>query len=157
MQHSVPFRFAGHDWEAKIEELPATIELDLENMINEGGLTAAGTAKNHVIKEGVKALYKGRKPQNLRANKDALRLPPDRDPETRESLLPSLLRAVVKHNDFLGYVDPFKGVFGAYLPGDADEENPTETEGTSPSGSITSLPTPQSPAQTPQTESAPSV
>lgn len=144
MQHTVPFEFAGHKFEAKVEELPQTIELDLDNLISDGmGRSAEGTAKNLVIREGVKSLTRGGKPQNLRDSKGALRIPPYRDTETREGMKGPLLRAVVKHNDFLGYVDPYKDVFSGYLPDDADEENPTETEATSTSGSVATLPTPQ--------------
>lgn len=148
MQHSVFFDFAGHEFEAKVEELPQTIELDLYNVIVEGGRSAEETAKLIVLREDLKSLHKDNKPQNLRDSKGSPRIPPVRDPETREGLIPSLLKAVVKHNDHLGYVEPYKDVFSGYLPGDAEEENPTGTGDTSPSGSITNLPPPQGQALT---------
>lgn len=151
MQHSVFFKFAGHDFEAKVVELDQTIELDLENVIQDNRMVNnEGSAKAMVLREGLKALYRDKQPQNLRDNKGVLRIPPIRDPETREGLINPLLRAVVWKNDFLGYVDPFKSVFEGYLPG--EEENPTETEDTSQSGSITSLPTPPHQATSPSAE-----
>ena len=162
MQYTVEFTFAGQPFTANVEELPQTIEMDLENVINErGALSAEGTAKLMVLREGLKSLYRGqgsvKKPINLRDGKGNLRLPPVRDPETRVGIKESLLTAVTLLNDFLGHVDPFKGVFESYLPGDASGgdgdgvPNPTGQGAISPSGSITSLPTPpdQTPPQTP--------
>ena len=155
MQYTVEFTFAGQPFTANVEELPQTIEMDLENVINErGALSAEGTAKLMVLREGLKSLYRGqgsvKKPINLRDGKGNLRLPPVRDPETRVGIKESLLTAVTLHNDFLGHVEPFKGVFESYLPGDVSEgENPTETEDTSPSSSTPSLPTPLHQATSP--------
>lgn len=158
MQYTVEFTFAGQPFTANVEELQQTIELDLENVINDRAvMNADGTAKTLVLREGLKSLYRGqgavKKPINLRDSKGNLRLPSVRDPETRVGIKESLLTAVTLHNDFLGYVEPFKGVFESYLPGDVSEgeeegedSNPTALGDTSQSGSITSLPTP--PAQT---------
>ncbi len=150
MSFTVEFRHAGSTWYAEVNELPQTIELDLENVIQEGrALSAEGTAKLLVLREGIKSLSRERKTQNLRDSKGNLRLPNVRDPETREGLITPCLKAVVKHNDYLGYVDPFKDVFERYLPDESDEANPTGQADTSQSGSITSLPIPQTPTQPP--------
>lgn len=160
MQHTVIFTHAGQTFEAKVEELPQTIEMDLENVLSGGGIQAQGTAKLMVLREAIKSLYKGsgslKKPQNLRDSKGNLKLPDVRDPETRTGIKEPLLRAAVLHNDFLAFVDPFKDVFEGYMPDEEDEvENPTEATDTSAGGSVSSLRSPQTqePSETPNATS----
>lgn len=138
MEFTESFEFAGHSFTAKIAELPVTTEMDLQNIISSSGsigVTATGTAKILILREGVTQLYKDLKPVNLRNRQGGMYIPPLRDRETHESLIEPLLRAVVAHNDWLGYLEPFNRLFEGYLPSDAEEEDPTLPEPSSPAGS----------------------
>ena len=135
MEHTVPtFTFAGHEIDLVVNELPQTVEFDLENIITGArrmGRSATGTAKLIVLQRGVKSLKVDGKLKPLwHQDKDGdqeFRVPNIRDRETRKGLIEELLRPTVEYNDFLAFVEPFSEVFSSYLPEDEQEaENPTE-------------------------------
>lgn len=120
---------------AEIQEIPVSAELDFDNLFGKyttnqdqtemGGNLPIGSGKLYAMRYGLVSIWVDDEKLNTPFQNPAANFPPVRDAETRESIIIKVVQAVVKHNQWLGQLQPYAGVFMPFLPPEAETANPT--------------------------------
>lgn len=110
--------------EVDVRPIPVHAELDFDNLfgrytVNQdqtemGGNLPIGSGKMYALRYGLVALYVDDEKVDFPEQNPSRGFPPLRDKE-RESIITKVVMVVVKHNKWLGQIQPYMGVFQPFL------------------------------------------
>ncbi len=139
--YTVVVRPMGFEVQSMLWDLMSNVYSDRAG--RQGADTQLGRTRDAVLYNGIKKLEVEGKEYAMRGDYALADLPKYADREYMRKMPDRLLEHVVEVNDFLGFEDPFSGIFGRYLSEELREElrrqrntaDPTNLGGESQEGS----------------------